>query len=114
MSDTTTNDGLFFTIKNDCDSAANGFAVGDKLYLLKIDSATFMRPVFQGDLAAGEDVQVMTGANSDGNGVVLFVPPVSSSGQAVEMTVSPNETVKVPSDFCGSSGAADRSQLRAD
>lgn len=102
-----TSPGLWFTIVNNCDGAVDGFAVGDKLCLLDIGTATFMRAIFQGNLGAGAEVSGQACAGSDGNGVVLFVPPVSSGAQAVEMTVEPNGTAAVPSTFCGSSGEGD-------
>lgn len=100
MTADTTNPGLFFNIQNDCSGSVQGFAVGDKICFLQIDAATFMRAVFQGNMSAGQSKQVMTCAGSDGNGIVLFVPPVSSGAQAVQMTVKPNETVAIPSSFC--------------
>lgn len=98
--DDSVHSGLFFTIDNACSDTVSGFAVGDKICLLKIESAWFMRGIFQGDLAAGASVTGMACTGSDGNATVLFVPPVCSGAQAVEMTVQPNETVKVPSSFC--------------
>lgn len=111
MTEPTTNPGLSFTIKNNCSNAVKGFAVGDELYLLEIGTATFLRPVFQGDLGAGEEVQVMTGAGPDGNGDVLFIPSVGCATEAVRMTVSPNETVNIPSNFCGCSGPSSHQQF---
>ena len=114
MSRESTSPGLFFNIHNPCDVEVSGFVVGDKLYLLEIGTASFMRPVFQCSMQPGETVQVMTGAGSDGNGVVLFVPPVQCGAQAVQMTVRPNETVDVPTTFCGCSGRASSDLLTAD
>ncbi|MEM9291711.1 MAG: hypothetical protein AAGD01_08525 [Acidobacteriota bacterium] len=105
--------GLFFNIQNSCPTAANGFAVGDELCLLKVGTADFLRNVFQGDLSSGETKQVATCANSFGNGVVLFIPPLSSNAEAVRVTVVPNSTVQVPSSFCGTSEAeTSREQLK--
>ena len=112
MSNSTTNPGLFFTISNDCSTAVKGFAVGDKLCLLSIGTAVYMRAIFQGTMEPGEKKMGMACAGSDGNGVVLFVPPVSSGAQAVQFTVKPNETVSIPSSFCGCSGEVKIEQLK--
>jgi hypothetical protein len=95
-----TDPGLFFTIFNACSKPVVGFAVGDKLCFLQIGGATFTRGIFQGTFAAGERKQVMACAAGDGNATVLFVPPLSSPAQAVQMTVKPNETTRVPQTFC--------------
>jgi hypothetical protein len=112
--DVTTHPGLFFTITNGCSSTVSGFAVGDKLCLLQVELATYTRAVFQGDLAAGQSQFAMACTASDGLATVLFVPPVSSGAQAVEMRVKPNETVKVPSTFCPSGDAAPESQFQGE
>lgn len=102
----TTQAGLFFTISNGCGSAVSGFAVGDELCLLKVGSATYTRAIFQGTLAAGQEQFGMACTGDDGNATVIFVPPVTSSAQAVVVTVKPNETVQIPSTFCGSAAEA--------
>lgn len=113
----TTEPGLFFTITNKCDSPVRGFAVGDKLCLLQITTATFMRAIFQGDMVSGQDKSAMACAGDDGNGVVLFVPPPGVATQAVKVTVKPNETVPIPDNFCGigmSEEAAGNEQLKVE
>lgn len=119
VDDTSVHSGLFFTIDNACSDTVSGFAVGDKICLLKIESAWFMRAIFQGDLAAGGSVTGMACTGSDGNATVLFVPPVCSGAQAVEMTVQPNSTVQVPSSFCtpcagGAESASPQSLLKTE
>jgi hypothetical protein len=110
--DTSTHSGLFFTIQNNCSSAVVGFAVGDKICLLQIESATFTRGIFQGTMLAGEEKTGMACTGTDGNASVLFVPPPSSGAQAVLVTVTPNETVSIPSTFCSTSSADPKEQLR--
>lgn len=112
--DVTTHPGLFFTITNACSSTVSGFAVGDKLCLLKVELATYTRAIFQGDLASGQSQFAMACTGSDGLATVLFVPPVSSGAQAVEMRVKPNETVKVPSTFCPAGGEAPESMFQGE
>jgi len=112
MSNSTTNPGLFFTISNECSSAVKGFAVGDKLCLLSIGSATFMRAIFQGNMEPGEKKMGMACAGEDGNGVVLFVPPAGCQVQAVQFTVKPNETLSIPDSFCGASGEVNEVQFK--
>ena len=113
MSTPTTHPGLFFNIKNDCSSPVRGFAVGDKLCLLSIGSAVFTRAIFQGDMMPGEvRTYNMACVNSEGTGLVLFVPPVSSGAQAVEFRVKPYETISIPSTFCGSAGEPNEDQLK--
>lgn len=112
MSNSTTHPGLFFTIRNDCSTAVKGFAVGDKLCLLSIGSATFMRAIFQGNMEPGETRMGMACAGDDGNGVVLFVPPVGVPAQAVQFTAKPNETLSIPDSFCGASGGVHEEQFK--
>jgi hypothetical protein len=100
-SDQTTNPGLFFTIQNACNSSVNGFAVGDEICLLQVGMATYTRAVFDGDMAPGATQFAMACTGSDGKGEVIFVPPVSTAIDAVKVSVSPNETVSIPSTFCG-------------
>jgi hypothetical protein len=107
----TTQPGLFFTLSNGCGSAVSGFAVGDELCLLQVGSATYTRAIFQGTMAAGEQKFSMACAGKDGNGSVIFVPPVSSGAQAVVVTVKPNQVVSIPKTFCGSANAAPEHQL---
>lgn len=97
----TTQPGLFFNIVNNCPTPVSGFAVGDELCLLQVGSATFTRAIFQGTLSPGQRQFGMACAGKDGNGTVIFVPPVSTSIQAVIVTVKPNENVAIPSTFCG-------------
>lgn len=97
----TTQPGLFFTIANKCSGPVSGIAVGDKLCLLQVGSATYTRAIFQGNLTAGQQQFGMACAGKDGNGSVIFVPPPGTSVAAVVVTVKPNETVSVPSTFCG-------------
>jgi hypothetical protein len=102
----TTQPGLFFTISNGCDAPVKGFAVGDELCLLKIGSATYTRAIFQGTLTAGQEQMGMACTGDDGNGKVIFVPPAGTAVAAVVVTVKPDETVKIPSSFCGIGGEA--------
>ncbi len=97
----TTQPGLFFTIVNQCPSPVRGFAVGDTLCLLKINTATFTRAIFQGDMVAGEKKSAMACTGADGQAVVLFVPSVSMPVQAVKVNVKPGQAVPIPSTFCG-------------
>jgi hypothetical protein len=108
----TTHPGLFFTIANGCSSAVNGFAVGDKLCLLQIGTATYMRAIFQGNMVAGEQKSGMACTGKDGNASVLFVPPVQSGAQAVLVAVKPNQVVTIPKTFCSGAAAAPQEQLR--
>jgi len=108
----TTQPGLWFTIANGCTAAVSGFAVGDKLCLLQISTATFTRAVFQGTMAAGEKKTGMACAGKDGNGSVIFVPPVGTAIQAVVVTVKPNEVVSIPKTFCPKVGAAPQDQFK--
>jgi hypothetical protein len=97
----TTQPGLFFTIVNHCPTAVSGFAVGDELCLLQVGSATFTRAIFQGTMTPGQKQFGMACAGKDGNGTVIFVPPVSTAIDAVIVTVKPNEAVAIPPSFCG-------------
>lgn len=97
----TTQPGLFFTIVNNCTTPVSGFAVGDELCLLQISTATFTRAIFQGTMSPGQKQTGMACAGKDGNGSVIFVPPVGTATQAVVVTVKPNEAVAIPSNFCG-------------
>lgn len=108
----TTQPGLFFTIANGCSSAVSGFAVGDELCLLQVGSATFTRAIFQGTLGPGAQQFGMACAGKDGNGSVIFVPPVSTAIQAVVVTVKPNEVVSIPKTFCPGLAAAPQDQLQ--
>ena len=107
----TTQPGLFFTISNGCGSAVGGFAVGDKLCLLQVGSATYTRAIFQGTLSAGAQQFGMACAAKDGTGSVIFVPPASSGAQAVVVNVKPNQVVAIPKTFCGAANAAPEHQL---
>jgi hypothetical protein len=107
----TTQPGLFFTIQNTCSSAVSGFAVGDKLCLLQVSTATFTRAIFQGTLAPGATQFGMACTGKDGLASVIFVPPASSGAQAVVVAVKPNQTVAIPKTFCGTSNAAPQNQL---
>jgi hypothetical protein len=111
MAQPTTQPGLFFTIVNRCTTAASGFAVGDKLCLLQIGSATYTRAVFQGTMVSGEKKTGMACTGKDGKGSVLFVPAAGSGAQAVLVAVSPNQAVDIPSTFCDRGNAAPGSQL---
>lgn len=111
-SDQTVNPGLFFTIKNACSSSVNGFAVGDELCLLQVESATFTRAIFDGDMDAGATQFGMACAGSDGNGEVIFVPSVSMAVDAVKVKVSPNATVNIPSTFCSASQDLKKKQYK--
>ena len=111
MAQPTTQPGLFFTIVNACPSAANGFAVGDKLCLLQIGTATFTRAIFQGNMVSGEKKSAMACTGKDGKASVLFVPAAGSGAQAVLVAVSPNQAVNIPATFCGGANAAPGSQL---
>jgi hypothetical protein len=106
MAQPTTHPGLFFTIVNRCNSAASGFAVGDKLCLLQIGTATYTRGIFQGTMASGEKKSAMACTGKDGKGSVLFVPAPGSGAQAVLVAVSPNQAVDIPSTFCDRANAA--------
>src|SRR5215813_7705789 len=97
----TTQPGLFFTIANGCSTPVSGFAVGDKLCLLQIGSATFTRGIFQGTMVAGEKKSGMACTGKDGKASVLFVPPAGSGAQAVLVSVTPNQVVNIPQTFCG-------------
>ncbi|HEX8169123.1 MAG TPA: hypothetical protein VF824_01125 [Thermoanaerobaculia bacterium] len=109
----TTQPGLFFQIANTCSSSVSGFAVGDEMCLLQVGSAVYTRAIFQGTLAPGAQQFGMACAGKDGNGSVIFVPPVSSGAQAVVMTVKPNSTVAIPKTFCsGTSATPDKQLLR--
>ena len=88
------------------------FYIGDKLCLLSIGSATFMRAIFQGNMEPGEKKMGMACAGEEGNGVVLFVPPVGCQVQAVQFTVKPNETLSIPDSFCGASGEVNEVQFK--
>jgi hypothetical protein len=99
----TTQPGLFFTIVNHCPTPVSGFAVGDELCLLQVGSATFTRAIFQGTMTPGQKQFGMACAGKDGNGTVIFVPPVSTAIDAVVVTVKPNEAVAIPPSFCGRS-----------
>jgi hypothetical protein len=107
----TTQPGLFFTIVNGCNSPVSGFAVGDKLCLLQIGTATYTRAIFQGTMVPGEKKSSMACTGKDGNASVLFVPPVQSGAQAVLVTVKPNQAVSIPQSFCGAANAAPEHQL---
>ncbi len=107
----TTQPGLFFTISNACGSAVSGFAVGDKLCLLQIGTATYTRAIFQGTMASGEKKSSMACTGKDGKASVLFVPPASSGAQAVLVAVSPGQVVNIPASFCGSAQATPDTQL---
>lgn len=103
----TTQPGLFFTIVNACGTSVSGFAVGDELCLLQVGSATYTRAIFQGTLVPGQQQFGMACAGKDGNGSVIFVPPVSSGGvDAVIVAVKPGQKVNIPSTFCGKSNQA--------
>jgi hypothetical protein len=106
----TTQPGLFFTISNACASAVSGFAVGDKLCLLQVGTATYTRSIFQGTMVPGEKKFSMACTGKDGAAVVIFVPPVSSGAQAVVVPVKPNQVVSIPKTFCG--GAANAAPER--
>lgn len=108
----TTQPGLFFNIVNNCPTPVSGFAVGDELCLLQVGSATFTRAIFQGTLSPGQKQFGMACAGKDGNGTVIFVPPVSMSTQAVKVTVKPNDSVSIPQNFCGSSTAGPETMLQ--
>ncbi|HJX28796.1 MAG TPA: hypothetical protein VJ885_12870 [Thermoanaerobaculia bacterium] len=97
----TTQPGLFFNIVNHCPTPVSGFAVGDELCLLQVGSATFTRAIFQGTMSPGQKQFGMACAGKDGNGTVIFVPPVGTAVQAVVVTVKPNEAVAIPPSFCG-------------
>ena len=108
----TTQPGLFFYITNSCSAPVSGFAVGDKLCLLQVGSATFTRAIFQGVMVPGEKKFAMACAGKDGNGSVIFVPPVSVSTQAVVVAVKPNQVVSIPKTFCpAAANAAPEHQL---
>lgn len=111
MAQPTTQPGLFFTIVNACPTAASGFAVGDKLCLLQIGTATYTRAIFQGNMASGEKKSAMACTGKDGKASVLFVPAAGSGAQAVLVAVSPNQAVNIPTTFCGRAEAAPGSQL---
>jgi hypothetical protein len=108
----TTQPGLWFTIANGCTSAVSGFAVGDKLCLLQIGTATFTRGIFQGTMAAGEKKTGMACTGKDGTATVIFVPPVSTPVQAVVVQVKPNQVVSIPKTFCPGVGAAPQDQFK--
>ena len=97
----TTQPGLFFTIANNCPTAVSGFAVGDKLCLLQVGTATYTRSIFQGTMVPGEKKFSMACTGKDGAASVIFVPPVSSGAQAVVVPVKPNQVVAIPNTFCG-------------
>ncbi|HET9227393.1 MAG TPA: hypothetical protein VFR31_12050 [Thermoanaerobaculia bacterium] len=101
----TTQPGLFFTIVNNCTTSVSGFAVGDKLCLLQVGTATFTRAIFQGTMAPGQQQFAMACAGKDGNGSVIFVPPAGTSIQAVVVAVKPNQKVNIPQTFCGKAAA---------
>ncbi|HEX5759618.1 MAG TPA: hypothetical protein VF121_10520 [Thermoanaerobaculia bacterium] len=101
----TTQPGLFWTINNACSRPVSGFAVGDKLCLLQVGTATFTRAIFQGTMVPGEKKFAMACAGADGNGVVLFVPAIGMPIQAVQVTVRPNQVVDIPQTFCGAPAA---------
>lgn len=108
----TTQPGLFFTISNGCSAPVSGFAVGDEVCLLQVGSAVYTRAIFQGTMLAGEQKFSMACAGKDGNGTVIFVPPISSSGvEAVVVTVKPNQVVTIPQTFCPG-GGSERQLLR--
>jgi hypothetical protein len=107
----TTQPGLFFTIANGCGAAVSGFAVGDKLCLLQIGTATYTRAIFQGTMAPGEQKSSMACAGKDGNGSVIFVPALGTSTQAVVVTVRPNQVVSIPQSFCPAANPAPEKQL---
>jgi hypothetical protein len=107
----TTQPGLFFTIQNTCGSAVSGFAVGDKLCLLQISTATFMRAIFQGTMAPGATQSAMACTGKDGLASVLFVPAPGMPIQAVLVAVKPNQVVPIPKTFCGAPTAAPQNQL---
>lgn len=107
----TTQPGLFFTIQNACSTAVSGFAVGDKLCLLQVGTATYTRAIFQGTLAPGATQFGMACTGKDGLASVIFVPPVSSGAQAVVVPVKPNQVVAIPKTFCGNANAAPQNQL---
>lgn len=94
------NPGLWFTVKNGCTGTAYA-TIGDKICQLKIDSATFMTKIRSGTAPAGYSEMFNTCAGSDGNGSILFVPSAAQINlQAVLVSVAPNSTVTVPSQFC--------------
>ncbi len=107
----TTQPGLFFNIVNSCGTPVSGFAVGDKLCLLQVSTATYTRSIFQGTMVPGEKKFAMACTGKDGNASVLFVPPVQSGAQAVLVTVKPNQVVSIPQSFCGTANAAPEHQF---
>jgi hypothetical protein len=108
----TTQPGLFFTISNGCSAAVSGFAVGDEVCLMQINSAVFTRAIFQGTMARGEQKFAMACAGKDGNGTVIFVPWAGAAMAAVVVTVKPDQVVNIPKTFCAPANAAPESQLR--
>ncbi len=102
----TTQPGLFFTIVNNCKTPVSGFAVGDKLCLLQVGSATFTRAIFTGTMVPGQQQFGMACTGKDGLGSVIFVPPAGMPIQAVTVAVKPNQIVAIPSTFCGKGMAA--------
>lgn len=111
MAQPTTQPGLFFTISNPCSGPVSGFAVGDKLCLLQVGSATYTRAIFQGTMVPGEQKFSMACTDKTGTASVIFVPPVSSGAQAVVVAVKPNQVVPIPKTFCPSANAAPEHQL---
>ena len=108
----STQPGLFFKIANNCGAPVSGIAVGDKLCLLEVGTATFTRAIFSGTLAPGQQ-QFAMACTKDGVGSVIFVPPVGTSIQAVVVPVKPNQIVPIPSTFCGRSDAAPESMFKS-
>jgi hypothetical protein len=112
MKESITNPGLFFTIVNNSKHPVKGFAVGDKVNLLSIGSAVFMRAIFQGNMDPGEKRMGMAGAGDDGKGIILFVPPVGVPTQAVQVIVKPNEVVSIPESFVSIADETGKDQFK--
>jgi hypothetical protein len=107
-----TQPGLFFTIANTCSAPVVGFAVGDELCLLQMDSAVFTRAIFQGVMVPGEKKGGMACAGKDRNGSVIFVPPPGTGIKAVVIAVTPDQIVSIPKTFCPSAATSERELLR--
>lgn len=92
--------GLWFTLKNEC--PGKGYAtVGDTVCQLQIGTATFLTKVREGNVAAGYSEQFdICAGSADGDGQVLFIPPVGKQVEAVQVSVKPNSTVAIPKQFC--------------
>lgn len=55
----------------------------------------------------------MACAGDDGNGIVLFVPPVGYAIDAIQCVVRPNETVNIPESFCCAYGEDVKEQFKS-